>query len=128
MKNTLVQYCIYHSDTILSAIERIEQNNMRTIFVLNDSDKVVGVISQGDVLRALIEGTSLYAQAKKIMTASFTYLREKDLHKAVKVFLTKYYSLIPVISEDFELIDVILFTEVIEILVQRNKGQGVFLE
>ncbi|MGA2781160.1 MAG: CBS domain-containing protein [Smithella sp.] len=116
MKNNLAQYCIYETETIINAIERIEQNNMRTIFVLNNSDKVVGVVSQGDILRAIIMGSNLYVQVNKIMTTSFAYLKKKDLNKAIELFKTKYFSLIPILSNDFKLKDVILFTDLINIL------------
>jgi CBS domain-containing protein len=112
---------MYESDTIMNAIERIEKNNMRTIFVLNSSDKVVGVVSQGDILRAIINGSNLYVQANKIMTTSFAYLTSKDLNKAMKLFKTKYFSLIPILSNDFKLKDVILFTDLINILEPQEK-------
>ena len=121
MKKNLTQYCMYESDTIMKAIERIEKNNMRTIFVLNSSDKVVGVVSQGDILRAIINGSNLYVQANKIMTTSFAYLTSKDLNKAMKLFKTKYFSLIPILSNDFKLKDVILFTDLINILEPQEK-------
>lgn len=116
MNNNLAQYCIYETETIINAIERIEQNNMRTIFVLNSSDKVVGVVSQGDILRAIIMGSNLYVQVNKIMTTSFAYLTKKDVYKALELFKTKYFSLIPILSNDFKLKDVILFTDLINIL------------
>jgi CBS domain-containing protein len=121
MNKNLTQYCMYESDTIMNAIERIEKNNMRTIFVLNSSDKVVGVVSQGDILRAIINGSNLYVQANKIMTTSFAYLTSKDLNKAMKLFKTKYFSLIPILSNDFKLKDVILFTDLINILEPQEK-------
>jgi CBS domain-containing protein len=120
MNKSLAQYCISETETIINAIERIEQNNMRSIFVLNDSNKVVGVVSQGDILRAIIDGHTLYAQVNKIMTTSFSYLQKKDFEQAVKIFKTKYFSLIPVLSEDFKLKDVIVFTDVINILEPKN--------
>lgn len=121
MNKNLTQFCIYESETIISAIERIEQNNMRTIFVLSSSDKVVGVVSQGDILRAIINGSSLYVQVNKIMTTSFAYLTSKDLNKAIALFKTKYFSLIPILSDDFKLQDVILFTDLINILEPQEK-------
>jgi len=121
MKKNLIQYCIYESETIINAIDRIHQNNMRTIFILNSSDKVVGVVSQGDILSAIINGSSLYGQVNKIMTTSFAYMTNKDLNKAIKLFKTKYFSLIPILSDDFKLKDVILFTDLINILEPQEK-------
>lgn len=120
MNKSLAKYCIHESETILSAIERIQENDMRTVLVLNDSEKVVGVVSQGDILKAIVSGTTLYVQVNRIMTTSFSYLMTKDLQKAVKLFKTKYFSLIPVLSNDFKLQDVILFIDVIATLVPKE--------
>jgi CBS domain-containing protein len=116
MKKNIAQYCIPESATIIDAIERIDQNNMRTIFVLNDCGKVVGVVSQGDILRAIMHGSSLYIPISQIMTTSFAFLLNKDIPKAVKIFKTKYFSLIPILSKTSKLADVILFTDLISIL------------
>jgi CBS domain-containing protein len=121
MNKNLMQYCMNELETIINAIERIEKNNMRTIFVLNSSDKVVGVVSQGDILRAIMNGSSLYVQVNKIMTTSFVYLTNRDLNKAIQLFKTKYFSLIPILSNNFKLEDVILFTDLIQILEPQEK-------
>jgi predicted transcriptional regulator len=120
MKNNFSKYCIHESETILNAIERIHENDMKTILVLNDFEQVVGIVSQGDILKAIVMGTTLYVQVNKIMTTSFTYLRERDFQKAVKLFKTKYFSLIPVLSDDFKLKDIILFTDLIAKLVPNK--------
>jgi predicted transcriptional regulator len=120
MNKQFEEYCIHESETILNAIERIHQNNMRTILVINNFEKVVGIVSQGDILRAIIMGTTLYGQVNKIMTTSFSYLRKKDFSQAVKLFISKYFSIIPVLTDDFKLKDIILFTDVIQNLISKK--------
>lgn len=123
MKKNLAKYCIGEFETIINAIGLIEQNNMRSVFVTQKDGKVVGVVSQGDILRAIIMGSNLYVHVNKIMTTSFRYLREKDIKQAIKLFKTNYFSLIPVLSDDFKLKDVILFTDLINILELHDKTQ-----
>jgi CBS domain-containing protein len=120
MKKTLAKYCIDESETLFNAIDRIDKNNMRSVFVVQKNEKVVGIISQGDILRAIIMGSNLYVQVNKIMTTSFKYLRKKDIKEAIKLFKTNYFSLIPVLTDDFRLKDVILFTDLIDILAREN--------
>ena len=48
-----------------------------------DSDKVIGVVSQGDILRALSAGQNLYTPVNQIIRNSFLHLYEKDLEKAL---------------------------------------------
>lgn len=124
MSKHLEKYCISESETVISAIERIEQNDMRSVFVIQEDGRVVGVVSQGDILRAIIMGSNLYIQVNKIMTTSFTYLRKKDIKQAIKLFKTHYFSLIPVLTDDFKLKDVILFTDLINILELHENNQS----
>jgi len=124
MSKHLEKYCISESETVINAIERIEQNDMRSVFVIQEDGRVIGVVSQGDILRAIIMGSNLYIQVNKIMTTSFTYLRKKDIKQAIKLFKTHYFSLIPVLTDDFKLKDVILFTDLINILELHENNQS----
>jgi len=124
MNRHLEKYCINESETMLSAIERIEQNDMRSVFVVREDGRVVGVVSQGDILRAIIMGSNLYTQVQKIMTTSFTYMRKKDIKEAIRLFKTHYFSLIPVLTDDFKLKDVILFTDLINMLDLHEAGRS----
>ena len=58
------------------------------------------------------------------MTTSFTYLRKKDIKQAIRLFKTHYFSLIPVLNDDFKLKDVILFTDLINMLELHENARG----
>ncbi|MDD3137794.1 MAG: CBS domain-containing protein [Lachnospiraceae bacterium] len=89
--------------------------------MVNDSDKVVGVVSQGDILRALSAGQSIYEKVNQIIQSSFLHLYEKDMEKAYEIFKKKKISLLPIINKDNEMIDVITLDQMYEYLEQRRK-------
>ena len=50
----LERYCVKEHYTIKEVLEQFESYNNRVAIVTGDSDKVIGVVSQGDILRAFV--------------------------------------------------------------------------
>ena len=46
-------FIVKKTDSIISAIEKIELNFHRTVFVV-ENKKLIGCVSEGDIMRALI--------------------------------------------------------------------------
>lgn len=116
----LNNYCISKSSTVYEALEIISMNNERCVFVMNEENRMVGVLSQGDILRNLIKGMNLYAPIDSIYNRSFRYLKDKNLEKAFGIFKKELLLLLPVIDEEFHLIDIIKIADIYDYLEGRN--------
>lgn len=101
------KYCIGLDYTIKEAIECIDKSKNRVVIVLNGDSKVVGVISQGDIIRALSSGKNLYTRVDSMVRSNFLYMNEKDMEKAYKLFKKMKITLMPIVDDNFYLIDVI---------------------
>jgi len=112
MNASISEYTVDETTTLLEASRVIEQNHMRTAIVLSN-EKVVGIVSEGDILRALLKGIDVHAPVRKFMQISFTFLNEKDLAKAARIFRKTFVSLLPVVSHQMELQDVITQVEIL---------------
>lgn len=112
----LERYCVKEQYTIKEVLEQFESYNNRVAIVTNDSDKVIGVVSQGDILRALSAGQNLYTPVNQIIRNSFLHLYEKDLEKAYQIFKKKRISLLPVIDHGNKLVDFITIDDIYEYL------------
>jgi len=110
------RYCVYENDTINTAMLAIQQTKSRCACVLSASQKVVGVISQGDIIRALFDGANQYSSIKDFVNNSFIYLNEVDMERAYKLIKSKNLTLIPVIDKDFILVSVITLTDLFDYL------------
>ncbi len=111
--SNLNYFTIPGSATLLDAIELIARNKARCVVVL-EQDKVAGVLSEGDILRALLRGTGTHAVISQVLRPSFVYLQTVDLHKAFELFQRFLFTLIPVVDEGLRLRDVITLRDVLE--------------
>jgi CBS domain-containing protein len=106
----LEKFTISETQLIEQAIELIEMNHSRCVIVVNNNNKVVGVLSEGDVLRAILKGVSIKSPVKNVMAPNFKYLLAKDDEKIMKWF-KKGITLIPILSDDNKLKDIVVLTQ-----------------
>ncbi len=100
------KFCVDINYTLFDVMEVIESIRERAVVILSE-DKVCGVLTLGDIIKALSEGKNMYARIEKLYNPHFSYLKEYDLKKAFEMFKIRNYSLIPVIDDEYHLINVI---------------------
>lgn len=103
----LDKYTISEHELIEQAIEMIDFNSSRCVVVVNSTKKVLGILSEGDILRAILKGTSVKSPVKNIMNPSFKSLLDKEDKIKMASFFKKGITLIPVINQQNELIEVL---------------------
>jgi CBS domain-containing protein len=106
------KFTISQNQLIEDAIELIELNSSRCVIVINHSNKVVGVLSEGDILRAILKGVSIKSPIYNVMNPSYKYLFEKDENKIVEL-LKKGITLIPILNNQSELQDIVVYKDFI---------------
>ena len=105
-------FCIKKDYTIIEAIERIDSSKNRAVIVLNENKVVIGVLSQGDIIRALIAGKDLFARIDGIVRPNFLYIKENDIKKAYKLFCQFEITILPVVDDSFKLKSVITMKDI----------------
>ena len=101
------KYYIRKDYTIKEAIEKIDGSKDRAAVVLSTDDKVIGVISQGDIIRALMSGKNLYTRVGGMIRPDFLYLNSRDMARAYTLFRKLKITLLPVVDNEFQLTDII---------------------
>ena len=109
-------YCVDISSTLKDAIGVISRDLNRCAIVLGEDKRVIGVVSEGDVLRFLLNDISLYAPLSQISQPSFKYLKEKNFPDALALIKKFGITLIPVVDDDFHLIEIITLFDVLNYL------------
>ncbi|MHA8054525.1 CBS domain-containing protein [Aquirufa nivalisilvae] len=116
----LDRYTISDHELIEQAIEIIEYNNSRCVIILNNSNKVVGLLSEGDILRSILKGISLKSPVKNIMNTNFKFLTSND-EEQIKNLFSQGITLIPMLNERNELKSILTFTDFIKVIWQLKK-------
>jgi len=103
-------FIVNKDESIESIMQKILINAHRTVLVV-ENKKLLGLISEGDILKCLIYKKKLNATASTIMNKSFKFLNSKDMSLAKKIFKKYLCSVIPVVNSKMELKDIITLEE-----------------
>lgn len=110
MNHDLSLYVVTATDTVRTAMERIEANKHRVVVVV-DQGKVVGTVSDGDIRRAFLHDMLPVAPVTRIMQLNPRVTTETDPAKRAALLRAAKVTLLPVVSADNSLLDVELAYE-----------------
>ena len=99
---------ITSKSTIKSAMSKIDRNAIGIVFVVNSSDVLVGVITDGDIRRAILRGANIFSSCKTLMKKKFITIKKDESKTEVFKLLQKFKNIIkviPIIDKKGKLID-----------------------
>ena len=100
-------YSIKKDKKIEDALKCIELNGMGLIFI-EDRKKIIGVVTDGDIRRALIKRKNLNMPLTTFMNRDFVYLRDgKDTRENILKILDSRIKAIPILDNNDKLIRVV---------------------
>ncbi len=97
------------NSTIREAMNKIDANVLGTVFIVNDNDQLCGVVTDGDIRRALLGGYGLNDKVKKIVKKDFTYANEKDDPNIITSKFSNKVKIIPIVDDDMHIKDFMEF-------------------
>jgi CBS domain-containing protein len=103
-------FVVSPTDTIRTAMEKISQNRHRVVVVL-DGHKVVGTVSDGDIRRAFLRDILPIAPVEHVMNLNCRTTTERDPKKLQRALRREQVTVLPVVNEENELVDVALAYE-----------------
>jgi len=114
----LSKYTINIDANLLDVLRRIDELPViQTVFIINNENKVIGTITDGDIRRGLINGLSLDTSLKEFICKDFHFIEQgKNSFDKLKVFREKKLKAVPLLSEDKKLVKIIDFTTAKSIL------------
>lgn len=108
--NSFVHQCVVQSDTILTALGKLDKLSGSTLvlFVLNNTEQVVGTLTDGDIRRALVRGLQLNTEVQYVMKKDFSYLsdEEQDHTSKIKHFRAKNITVLPLLDPNKHLVKI----------------------
>lgn len=104
-------HIIHKRESLLSALKIINEMEQEplVLFVVDDDDKMVGTLTDGDSRRALIAGVSVNDSIEKVMHKNFNFLRsgvDDDVQHLHEQKLKKM-KLVPILDSDNHIVDIV---------------------
>jgi dTDP-glucose pyrophosphorylase len=103
------RYIIFSTATILDALKALDgtSHDWQTLFVVDEAERMVGTLTDGDIRRGLIGGASLSTPVSEIMHTSFKFVREGQFDaKLLKEFRERQIFFIPVLDNEGHVVQV----------------------
>ena len=102
------EFTINYNKTIKDALIKIDNNAMGTLFVIKNN-RVIGVLTDGDIRRSLINNMQIKSSVCKIMNKKFVKIRQNEDKNKVIEKLNRFnhkIKVFPVINNDKKLVDI----------------------
>jgi CBS domain-containing protein len=101
------QFALSPEATIQDALVAITNNHLGTVIVVDKDNAVLGVLSDGDIRRALVRDALLVTPIMKVLNTDFISVYETDPAAAEKIF-AEYpgINVIPILNKRQEMIGV----------------------
>lgn len=95
------------SDKLRSALEVLNQSGANFLLIVDDSNTLLGTLTDGDVRRSLLDGETLESLVTQSMNTNFIHCLETDSPNNVASLLTKHdIKYLPVLNDQGKLIGV----------------------
>lgn len=103
------RYIIFSTATILDALKALDgtSHDWQTLFVVDEAERMVGTLTDGDIRRGLIGGASLSTLVSEIMHTSFKFVRDGQYDaKLLREFRERQIFFIPVLDQEGHVVKV----------------------
>ena len=112
------------ASTIKEVMMCIDQNAKGTAFIVDDEKRLVGIVTDGDIRRLLLEGYGLNQVIEKYMHKNFVYASKGDEPEVIRKKFSDSITIIPVVDENMRLIDFSEYNENVHISLAQPQLNG----
>ncbi len=99
------EMAIAEGKTLREAVVMIDRNAQGVVFVVDENDRLKGLLTDGDIRRSLLKGNTLRAKVKEVMNKDFTYCHVETPPEKIARFLNEHIRHIPLIDSEGRLMD-----------------------
>lgn len=101
-------FCVKENSTIIDALKIIDNNKKGFALLIDDQNMLLGVLTDGDIRRALISGKKLHDMALDVCNKKFIYLNvDAELKYAIDIFKDDKVKFIPILNHQGQAVNVI---------------------
>ena len=87
------------------ALKKIQKNGFGTVFVINNQKKLLGILTDGDLRKAIIKGATLRDCIKKYYNKKVKFLPYNSNNQTIQNLLSNRIKIIPLINKRKIIVD-----------------------
>lgn len=105
---------IYESASVKAALKRLDKTKEKVLLVVDNKDRLLGTITDGDVRRYILKGESLDNDIMGVYNKKPLYIKKNNFSVPLikKMLIENKVELIPVLNDDSKVIDFTTWSEV----------------
>ncbi|MEZ5334873.1 MAG: cupin domain-containing protein [Methanolobus sp.] len=104
----ITPYIIYPGQLIKEALEKIDANKHGFLIVVDDKNRVIGTLSDGDIRRGFLSGKSMEDPVSSVKCTDFEYITlNSSFEDLTQKFKSGKISFLPILKPSFEISNII---------------------
>lgn len=109
------KFLIHKNCTIKEAMKQLSISSNKIIFVVDEKEKLVGTVTDGDVRRWILCNGSLAKKVEIICNKNPVYVQENehDMEDVKKIMVNKKIEAIPVVAADKKIVNVLFWNDIL---------------
>ena len=92
-------------NSLIEAMRIINENGKGICFVIDESKSLQGVVTDGDIRRALLNSVRLDEKVKKIVSKEFCYANINEHYDSLISKISDDVKIIPLVDDEFKVVD-----------------------
>ena len=104
----LKDFLAYPDTKVVDALQKIDKNAKGILFIINEEEKLVGTITDGDVRRWLIKTGDLQAPVERVMNKNPKYIYSNNITNYREYLLKYSIRIAPVVTPDNTVCDMVM--------------------
>lgn len=118
MKKVIINF----NDSVENALLKLQDNKKRFLICIDNDKKVLGVISDGDIRRALLNKLTINDKVEKIYNNDFKYLTlDSSFDVVCEIFKSDRIDFLPILDKNMKLLNIITKKQFHIILLENIK-------
>ena len=95
--------------SLLEVLQIYNKTTKGIVFVVDQENKLKGIVSEGDIRRALIEGTELHSTIETIMSPDFVSAQQGTPFDEIIKLTSERIRYVPIVDDNFRIIDYVQY-------------------
>lgn len=109
------KYLIYEVSPIVFAMGIMDELRTKLLIVIDESNLYLGLLSMGDIQRAILNGKSLDTEISKVLRSDYIIANPQDSKEDIKkIMLSIRAEFMPVVTEQKEIVEIIFWEDIFE--------------